>query len=111
MKNYHYSSGRNGTFLQVCGLWFARNPFGNCFSPAVILDTRCWGAKPVATSTGLRRPARALFTFRHRCAETTIYWRGGLRFDWNSGHLARRFGQFVDNDFGGLHHWRGHFHL
>lgn len=102
-KLLHYSSGQHGKFLTVLGLTFAHNPWGNCFSPAVCL----------ATSLNRKAPAaKAVLTLRTAgCIETTIYWRGGLQFDWNSGHLARRFGTFTDTDFGGITQWRGHIDL
>jgi hypothetical protein len=38
-KFFSFSSSRNGSFLRVFGAWFALNPWGNCFSPAVCLNT------------------------------------------------------------------------
>lgn len=92
----------------ILGLTLAYVPkggfIGNCFSPAIVLErfhTR-------AEETGRRgsfhyserlgcvlfsRPARARLTIRVGYRETVIYWRGGSVFDWNSEHLATRFGE------------------
>jgi hypothetical protein len=91
-------NGKSGFFV-----WAGRvavlaiNPWGNCFSGLV-----------VKTAKGKGNVARVSVTLRTGCVETTAYWRGGFRFDWNSGHLARRFGTEVETDFGGFRQWRGH---
>lgn len=84
--------------VKFAGIWWALNVFGNCFNPAVC----------VTTSLDARaRAARAVLTLRWNWLETRVYWRGGLRFDWNSEHLAMRFGTFSETDFGGV--WTWHF--
>ena len=83
-------------------------PWGNCFSPAICLDVNK-NFKPFNYKGKVRYPALLTLTLRSsHSLETTIHWRGGFRFNWNSAHLARRFGQFVDTDFGGYNQWRGH---
>jgi len=110
-KFFSYSSGNHGKFLKVFGLTLALNPWGNCFSPAICLATNL-KAKPFNFKGKLSHPAKLTLTFRSSISlETTIYWRGGLRFDWNSAHLARRFGTFVVTDFGGYSRWHGHVDL
>ena len=107
-KLFSYSSGNHGKFLEVFGLTLALNPWGNCFSPAVCLAINK-NFKPFNYQGKVCYPALLTLTLRSsHSLETTIYWRGGFRFDWNSAHLARRFGQFVDTDFGGYNQWRGH---
>ena len=107
-KLLSYDSGKGGKFLKIFGLTLALNPWGNCFSPAICLATN-WNRKLFTFEGKTCHPSRLTLTIRtQHSQETTFYWRGGLRFDWNSGHLARRFGQFVDTDFGGYHQWRGH---
>ena len=107
-KLFSYSSGNHGKFLEVFGLTLALNPWGNCFSPAVCLAINK-NFKPFNYQGKICYPALLTLTLRSsHSLETTIYWRGGFRFDWNSAHLARRFGQFVDTDFGGYNQWRGH---
>jgi len=95
-------------FKKICGVWFAVNVFGNCFSPALCLTLhkgggKCW--KPGCWS------AKGILTLRFKGLETTIYWRGAHRFDWNSAHLARRFGVREDAPFGDVYRWRGHIDL
>jgi hypothetical protein len=93
------------------GVYWALNVFGNCFSPVVVLDWK-GKQKPIQIQGKTCYPARAILVLRtHTSLETTIYWRGGLRFDWNSAHLARRFGEFHDTDFGGYHQWGHHMDL
>jgi len=88
---------------KLFGMHFAWNVFGNCFSPALVLDTN--KSQPWTDKDGVTRyPAKVTLTLRTRFSlETKFYWRGGLRFDFNSGHLARRFGRFIDTDFGGVY--------
>lgn len=38
---------------------------------------------------------------------TTIYWRGGLRFDWNSEYIARKFGEEFDAPHGLCYQYQG----
>lgn len=107
---------RNGTFLTVCGLTLALNPFGNCFSPAICLNAHKGGGKrhvyQYKGQPTVGYTAKAILTLRSNISlETRVYWRGGLRFDWNSGHLARWFGKFHDTDFGGYCQWRNHMDL
>lgn len=101
-RKFSFRSDRNGTFVKVLGLWLAYNPFGNCFSPALILSTYT-----------LRGHRAFKFTLRTRShMETTVYFsRGSQRgswFWWNSAHLARRFGTASEQDFGTVYFWRGH---
>jgi hypothetical protein len=97
-KLFSYQSSRNGTLFRVFGLWFALNPWGNCFSPAVCLNT------PMLKSSvwnGIwRHGARWILTVRFAGAETKFYWRGALRFDWDSAHIARRFGKPIEAPHG-----------
>lgn len=91
-------NGKSGFFVWAGNVaLLAVNPWGNCFSGLV-----------VNVRKGAGRVARVAVTLRAGGAETSVYWRGGLRFDWNSGHLARRFGKEIDTDFGGFRQWRGH---
>lgn len=112
MNKTYFSSNRNGTFLRVFGLWFAYNPFGNCFSPAVCINKSKglpWVGKPwVSKIDGVKHyPSRMTLTLRWGGAETMCYWRGGLRFDWNSEHVARRFGKEIDADHGTRYQYNG----
>jgi hypothetical protein len=104
-----YTSDKLGTFLRLGQLWLAHNPWGNCFAPAIILDTTGLKTKPWTCKKGVKRyPAKATLVIRTRGhAETAIYWRGWFRFDWNSAHVARRFGAFIDTDFGGVMQYKG----
>lgn len=110
-KLFSYDSGKGGKFLKIFGLTLALNPWGNCFSPAICLDNTNFKAKPFNWHGKVCHPSRLQLVFRSNFLDTTIHWRGGLRFDWNSAHLARRFGTFVDSDFGGYFQWRGHMDL
>ena len=106
MNKFSYRSDRNGTLVRVFGLWFALNTWGNCFSPAVCLNTpmmKSWVDKKGVT----HHAARWILTLRWAGAETKFYWRGALRFSWDSAHVARRFGKFVDTDFGGAFQYKG----
>jgi hypothetical protein len=107
MKNklFSYQSNNFGKFLKVCGMTFALNPWGNCFSPALCMETPM--LKPHMFKGIMRHGARVILTLRFKGAETKIYWRGALRVDWQSGHIARRFGKFVDTDFGGVFQYKG----
>jgi len=82
---------------KLLGVFFAHNVFGNCFSPAVCLKTI---PRYKQKSLSVEPAARFILTFRFNGAETRIYF-NGIRFWWNSAHLARRFGNFYDTDFGG----------
>lgn len=111
-------------YQRVFGLWFAAGTFmGNCFSPAIVLvwhgmsKKRSSHAPPnlegkserhrqllqrgyerrLAEPHRWNRAAWATLTLRWKHAETRIYWRGWLFFDWNSEHIARRFGVFSDH--------------
>jgi hypothetical protein len=96
MKNISYSSGKCGTFIRIFGFTLAVNPFGNCFSPAIIINTR--GLVGIAS-----------FTLRTRHSlETTVYVRSLFKWDWNSGHLARWFGTYTECPWGDYYNWRGH---
>tara|TARA_R110000822_G_scaffold110654_6_gene240949 strand:- start:3180 stop:3632 length:453 start_codon:yes stop_codon:yes gene_type:complete len=88
--------------VKVFGVWFAAGRwFGNCFCPAVVF---VWsGRKTPFERNGVNcYPAWAMLTFRckkHR--ETVIYWRGGFRFDWQSEHVAARFGKVTTHPTSG----------
>ena len=101
-KNY------NGSFAKVLGVWFAWCPFGNCFAPAVCLNWSKTGGKAWVSKDGTKcRTAKAILTLRSRNhVETKVYWRGDFRLDIQSGHLARHFGKYVENDWGGIFEWR-----
>ena len=118
-------------FFKIFGLFIAvGRQFGNCFAPALVLEW--YGVRrrvssharvnpPAGASAALvkriearlaealaqpetfRYPAWAKFTIRTRSrAETVIYWRGWFRFDWNSEHIAQRFGKCEDHsNYGG----------
>jgi len=106
MKLFSFTSSRNGTFVKVFGIHFALNPWGNCFSPAVCLNT------PMLASREFRgkmvHGARWILTFRTAAStETRIYWRGGFRFDWNSAHIARRFGKAIEAEHGYCWQYQG----
>jgi len=94
--------------INILGLYLAYVPkggfIGNCFSPALVLErfntraeeTNRRGTYHYSERLGrilFYRPARAKLTIRTGSLETTIYWRGGSVFDWNSDHLAVRFGE------------------
>ena len=105
-KFFSFSSSRNGSFLRVFGAWFALNPWGNCFSPAVCLNTPMLPSREFRGE--IRHGARWILTVRTaNQTETRIYWRGGLRFDWNSAHIARRFGTSVEAPHGLCWQYRG----
>ncbi len=121
-------------FVKVLGLYIAIGRFlGNCFSPAIaitfvgrILPYRpCVGMRErLSKQIGLVRevaerklndpkdschrlffPAFATIVFRFRRAETTIHLRlWGT--NWNSEHLARRFGNASEQDFGTTYFWK-----
>ena len=107
MKLFSFTSSRNGTLVKVFGLYFALNPWGNCFSPAV-----CFNAPMMKSWTDkkgvVHHAARCILTFRtaHQ-TETRLYWRGGLRFDWNSSHIARLFGKGFDAPHGYCWQYQG----
>lgn len=93
---------------KVFGIQFAVGRwFGNCFSPAVVLEWK--GMHKSGVLLGRQcHPAWAILTIRTRFGmETMIYWRGWFRFDWNSDHIAFRLGAFHDTDFGGFYQYRG----
>ena len=107
-KFFSYQSGKSGVLVRVFGLWFALNPWGNCFSPAVCLNTPM--LKSWTCNKGIRRHgARWILTLRWGGVETLVYWRGALRFDWNSAHLARRFGVAVEAPHGTCWRYSGVF--
>ena len=93
------------TYLkQICGVWFGCNVFGNCFNPAVVLDfndSPNAGKKMIGKISGEKTHIwKASLIIRSSWRETKIYWRGGLVFDWNSEHLAVRFGKHYEADHG-----------
>lgn len=96
--------------IKLLGLYIAIGRwFGNCFSPALVLE---WNGrqKPffMATTQTIARPAWAVLTLRtKRFRETKVYWRGWWRFDFNSEHIAERWGKFTDTDFGGVWTYKG----
>ena len=97
-KFFSYESGKFGKFLRIGKFTVAINPWGNCFSPALIVDTRIIGVASITLRTKSQ-------------LETTVFIRSLLKWDWNSGHLARNFGSFVDTDFGGYYRWNRHIDL
>lgn len=84
-------------YVKLFGLYIAIGRwFGNCFSPAIVL---CWQgfSKPHKFLGKICHPAWATLTFRSpNHMETTIYWRGLFRFDWNSEYIAKRYGTYVE---------------
>ena len=110
-------------FEKVFGCYFAVGTwFGNCFSPAVVLlwhgmskplsshhrmsDERLAKfsdrmreryekayAERIAEPETFSHAAWAVLTIRFDSMETRIYWRGWFRFDWNSDHIAYRWGK------------------
>jgi hypothetical protein len=99
-RKTNFDSSRNGTFIRIFGLWLAYKPFGNCFSPALIFTPY--------TIKGCRAFHFKIRTRNHR--ETSIYY-CNFRLWWNSEHLAVRFGEFTETDFGGVYRWRNHLYL
>ena len=97
--------GRNGNLVRVCGVWFGLNVWGNCFSPAVCLETPM--LKSHESRGKMRHGARWILILRWDGAETKIYWRGALRVDWDSAHIARRFGKAVEAPHGTCWHYEG----
>jgi hypothetical protein len=95
---------------KLLGLHFALNPWGNCFSPAMVLTTNSRWQKFVHEGKTCY-PAKVTLTLRWKHMETVIYWRGALRFSWNSAHLARRFGKATEQDFGTVYQWGRHIDL
>jgi hypothetical protein len=92
-KFFSIKSSKNlGTLVRVCGLYFAFNVWGNCFSPAVCINTRFSKLKSKA--------AKIILTLRFGGLETRIYWRGWFCVDWNSAHVARKFGKVIELDHG-----------
>jgi len=105
-KLFTYQSGKNGTLIQFCGLYFGLNVWGNCFSPAIVLDTPMLKSR-VSKDGVLCHGARWILTLRWANAETKFYWRGGLRFSWDSAHIARRFGVAVEAPHGTCYEYKG----
>ena len=99
-KLFSYKSSKNlGTLVRVCGVYFGFNVWGNCFSPAFCVTTNFGKSK--------FKTAKVILTLRWSGAETTIYWRGGLLTDWNSAHIARRFGVAVEAPHGTCWRYKG----
>jgi hypothetical protein len=120
---------------------FRRNFCGNCFSPALVfvwrgVKERVSSHAPIPqerlSSLNVELQGRLLRRREERLAkpeefsypawlevtvrtksgrETVIYWRGWFRFDWNSEHLAFRFGRVSEQDFGNVYQWRNHLYL
>ena len=91
------------------GVWFACGTwFGNCFSPAVVLE---WSgrSKPFVSRLNNKTcyAAWAILTLRFKGAETRFYWRGRFRFDWASEHVARKWGEISDQDHGTCYFYKG----
>jgi hypothetical protein len=105
-KLFSCKSSKNlGTLVRVCGLYFGFNVWGNCFSPAICVNTNFRKSK--------FKTAKVILTLRWSGAETIIYWRGGLLTDWNSEHIARKFGKEIDAPHGicfRYHGWLGNHH-
>lgn len=81
--------------------------FGNCFSPAIVFE---WHGerKSYEDRHGVTRyPAWMTITLRFRHKETRIYWRGVDRWDWNSEHIARKWGKCSEQDFGDYYCYKG----
>lgn len=83
------------TRFRVLGLWFIFGWHGNCIWPCVHFERNGkWGF---------------MVTLRTRSQlETRVYASASKGLWWNSGHLARRFGKFIDTDFGGVYQWGNH---
>lgn len=99
-------------FTKVFGVHIAIGRwFGNCFSPALVLEWH--GRSKLMSYFHLGKPVKAraawaTLTIRTSFScETRIYWRGWWRFDCNSQHIARRWGKFRDTDFGGYWTYSG----
>lgn len=89
--------------------WFylATGMVGNCFR-GIVLNWFGPRKSYVSKSNGERcYPAWATLTIRPDLAETVIYWRGWHRFDWNSAHIARKYGECHDAPFGFYHQYSG----
>jgi len=124
-------------FQRVCGVYIAAGTFmGNCFSPAIVFVWH-GRSKPRSSHESLSaerlsrfnermqagyakrlaekrsKPvewsyaAWATITLRFKGAETRIYWRGWWRLDYNSEHIARRWGTSQDAPHGTIHTYRG----
>lgn len=111
MNIFKYRSGKFGKLIYIFNFVIAINPWGNCFSPALCFNW--YGFRKAYQSTvfegQLCYPAALKITLRTRCAsETSLYWRGWFRFDWNSGHLARWFGKKHEAEWGDYFVWRSH---
>jgi hypothetical protein len=87
-------------FKKFCGVYFAVNQWGNCFSPALCVNAENWDSKPYTTAGKTKQPARLILTLRWNWRETKVYWAGGLKCWWNSEHLAVRFGKVQETAFG-----------
>jgi hypothetical protein len=124
-------------FERVFGLWFAvGKQFGNCFSPALVLEwkgmRKRWSSHtPInperfaQMSTSMQErmlkaqakrmgeplewfyPAWAQLTYRSNHRETRLYWRGWLRFDLHSDHIAEWWGEPHDAPHGTVWTYRG----
>jgi len=108
---FNYSNTDCGIFIRLFQFTLAFNPFGNCFSPAICIHW--WGFRERYQSRVFEGlwcyPAVLQIKFRSSSGrETSVYWRGWFRFDWNSGHLARRFGKRIEAEFGDYFQWRSH---
>lgn len=95
------------TLLRFFGLHLAINVFGNCFKPAICFNFH-GKLQPFTMKGRVCYPSRLTITLRDsRFVETVIHWRGGLRFDWNSAHIARKFGKLQELDFGDAFFYEG----
>lgn len=89
-------------FVKFLGIhWGIGRYFGNCFTPAVVLE--------VSKSKWLGKQAKLVLTFRtktHR--ETRFYFALSRRpIRWHSDHIAARFGKPVEAPFGTFMQYRG----
>tara|TARA_R110002167_G_scaffold70080_2_gene197348 strand:- start:291 stop:644 length:354 start_codon:yes stop_codon:yes gene_type:complete len=83
----------------------AWNVFGNCFSGICFepsFDAPSWTDKKGV----VRHCTRFRIVLRWNQVETDIHWRGWFRFDWNSGHLARKFGVWQEAPHGDVYTWK-----
>jgi len=124
-------------FQRVFGIWFViSKQIGNCFSPAIVLNwsgrtkahsshapineqrlasftpscqhlMRIRHQEKMARPEVISRAAWGSMTFRFSNKETVIYWRGWFRFDWNSEHIAARYGKKFAAYHGTVFNYKG----
>ena len=124
-------------YERIFGVYFAAGTWlGNCFSPAVVLEWhgkqkpssshdplneerlegrpawwveryRKYHAEKLAAPEVISYPAWASLTLRFKGCSTRIYWRGWWRLDWDSEHIARKFGNLHEADHGDCWFYKG----